>query len=84
MGFWKSIQRQGEARFFPVDGGARQHAGFDGLVEGGMDFGQEFPGLVLFPGGDGGAEIFFKTAQAGFDAAVVLMLALIAAHAAFG
>ena len=59
-------------------------AGFDGLVVGGVDGGQRLGGLVLFAGGEQCAEIFLHAAQAGFDAAVVLVLAFIAAHAAFG
>jgi hypothetical protein len=58
--------------------------GFDGLVVGGMDAGQRLGCLVLFAGGEQRAVIFFRAAQAGFDAAVVLVFALIAAHAAFG
>ena len=49
-----------------------------------MEAGQRLGGLVLFAGGEQLAVVFFHAAQAGFDAAVVLMLALIAAHAAFG
>ncbi len=64
--------------------GAGDGAGFDGLVVGGMDAGQRLGGLVLFAGGEQRAVIFFHAAQAGFDAAVVLVLALVAAHAAFG
>ena len=77
-------QRDGEARFLAAGGRAGDDVGFDGLVVGGMDAGQRLGRLVLFAGGKQIAVIFFLAAQAGFDAAVVLMLALIAAHAAFG
>ena len=49
-----------------------------------MDAGQRLGRLVLFAGGEQRAVIFFNAAQARFDAAIVLMLALVAAHAAFG
>ena len=79
-----SVQRRGEARFLPVDGGAGEHAGFDGFVECGMDPGQKFDRFVLFAGGEQRAIIFFQMAQARFDAAIVLVLAFVAARPAFG
>jgi hypothetical protein len=79
-----SVQRRGEARFLPVDGGAGEHAGFDGLVECGMDAGQQFDGFVLFAVSEQRAIIFFQAVQARFDAAIVLVLALVAARPAFG
>jgi len=61
-----------------------EHAGFDGLVERGMDPGQKFDRFVLFAVGEQGAIILFQAAQARFDAAIVLVFAFIAARPAFG
>jgi hypothetical protein len=80
----QAAERDGEARFFAVGGRTGDDSGFDGLVVGGMDAGQRLGRLVLFAGGEQFAVISFQAAQAGFDAAIVLMLALIAAHTAFG
>jgi hypothetical protein len=49
-----------------------------------MDAGQRLGRLVLFAGGEQLAVISFQAAQAGFDAAIVLVFALITAHTAFG
>ena len=79
-----SVQCRREPGLLAVDRGAGEHAGLHGFVEHGMNAGQGFPGLVFFPRGDEGAGIFFHAAQVGFDAAVVLVLAFVPAHAAFG
>jgi len=49
-----------------------------------MDPGQKFDRFVLFAGGEQHAIIFFQTAQARFDTAIVLVFALVAARPAFG
>jgi len=49
-----------------------------------MDPGQKFDRFVLFAGGEQRAVIFFQAAQARFDAAIVLVFALVAARPAFG
>jgi len=49
-----------------------------------MDPGQKFDRFVLFAGGEQRAIIFLQPAQARFDAAIVLVLAFVAPHTAFG
>jgi len=49
-----------------------------------MDPGQKIDRFVLFTGGEQRAIIFFQTAQARFDTAIVLVFALVAARPAFG
>jgi len=49
-----------------------------------MDPGQKFDRFVLFAGGEQRAIIFFQTVQARFDAAIMLVFALVAARPAFG
>ena len=59
-------------------------AGFAGFVECRCDVAISLGGVVLFTGGERRPVIFFEATEAGKDAAIVQMLALIAAHAAFG
>jgi len=49
-----------------------------------MDARQQFGGFVFFAVSQQRAIIFFQAAQARFDAAIVLVLALVAARPPFG
>ena len=59
-------------------------AGFAGFIECRGHVAIRFGGVVFFAGGESRPVIFFEATEAGKDAAIVQMLALIAAHAAFG
>ena len=78
------IQSRGEAGFLPVDGRAGQGAGFGGLVERGMDGRAEIWRPRPFCRRRAARDNLFPDAQVRFDAAVVLVLAFVAAHPAFG
>ena len=78
------LERHGETGFLAVGRGALDGANLDGLVERGVDAGEELGGFVLLTSDDGGAELFFQTAQLGLDAVVLEVFALAVAHTAPG
>jgi hypothetical protein len=59
-------------------------AGLDGLVGGGVHVAQGFGGLGLLSLGEQFTVTSFQSAEVGNDAAIVQVLALTVAHAAFG
>jgi hypothetical protein len=77
-------QCQSQPGFFPIDGRARENAGFDGFVESGMNSGKKFQGLFFFSRGEQPAIIFFQSAQAGFNVAIVKLFAYAVSHPALG
>ncbi len=72
------------AGFFSIGGGPVDDPGLDGFIERGGDAGQGLDGIVLLAGGHEQAVTLLELAQARLDTAIVQMLALTAAHAAFG
>ena len=82
--FRTRLEREGKAGFLAVGGGAGDGADLDGLVIRRVNARQELGGFVLFPGGDGAAELLLQTAQLGLDAGIVEIFALAIAHPARG
>ena len=78
------VQLNRQARFLPARSALVNDAFFGGLVERGRDIFQSFGSIVLFSGSDQREIFFLERVEAGFDAAVLRVLAGTAPHAAFG
>ena len=80
----RAIQRERQAGFFTVRGGASDDAGLHSLVNRGQDIGKRLARVGFLAFDEGIAQSFFHAAQAGIDGAVVQLFARAAAHTFFG